>query len=320
MSAANPIQGLLDHAEEQEVLRVLLAEFAATYAAQFFSTEAFLAGGAAYLRGFLDALVSDFAAFAGKDLLDAAETFTKEVGLLSGPLFGGDREKILMEALARTSAGNAAFAEETAAGFGKWADSLRRAGMTNESITAALMADGGAEFSAVMRPWEAGLKEAGRAFAKSVDDVMYESGMARRAADGLPTGSTWVTMRDKSVCGQEGGSLRNSCWHRHGITKPMAEWTRLGLPGSGITLCRRNCRCMLVPPGYLKDGVPKEPVAAAETIAKAKERALKQHDKIVKYMEKRGQTYEVGKPTAGVEEQLRRTRQRVHGRFGGKGI
>jgi len=44
-----------------------------------------------------------------------------------------------------------------------------------------------------------------------------------------------------------GSETCRDCLARHGLVKTWAEWERLGLPGSGATICLFNCRCALLP-------------------------------------------------------------------------
>ena len=37
------------------------------------------------------------------------------------------------------------------------------------------------------------------------------------------------------------------CLDRHGQIKPMAEWEAEGLPRTGATVCKENCKCILMP-------------------------------------------------------------------------
>lgn len=39
------------------------------------------------------------------------------------------------------------------------------------------------------------------------------------------------------------------CLERHGQEKTWEEWEAEGLPRTGATVCRENCKCMLVPAG-----------------------------------------------------------------------
>lgn len=51
----------------------------------------------------------------------------------------------------------------------------------------------------------------------------------------------WITRADTKVC--------ISCKPRHGQIRTLAEWRRLGLPGSGFSVCGPEDRCQLVPAG-----------------------------------------------------------------------
>lgn len=37
------------------------------------------------------------------------------------------------------------------------------------------------------------------------------------------------------------------CLDRHGQIKSMAEWEKEGLPRTGATVCKENCKCVLMP-------------------------------------------------------------------------
>ncbi len=50
--------------------------------------------------------------------------------------------------------------------------------------------------------------------------------------------STWVAVL-VNTC--------QDCLPRHGITKSFAEWTELGLPGTGWSRCRSKCQCQVFP-------------------------------------------------------------------------
>lgn len=53
-----------------------------------------------------------------------------------------------------------------------------------------------------------------------------------------------------------GSNSCRTCQKRHGRIKTLAEWKRLGLPGSGNTDCRRNCRCTLIPQETIPEYYP----------------------------------------------------------------
>jgi len=37
------------------------------------------------------------------------------------------------------------------------------------------------------------------------------------------------------------------CLERHGEEHSMEEWEKIGLPRAGFTVCRENCKCVLLP-------------------------------------------------------------------------
>ena len=50
---------------------------------------------------------------------------------------------------------------------------------------------------------------------------------------------TWISVADVNTC--------PSCEDRHGKTKTLRQWKRIGLPGSGALVCGKECRCGLHP-------------------------------------------------------------------------
>lgn len=57
----------------------------------------------------------------------------------------------------------------------------------------------------------------------------------------------WRTAQDNKVC--------DDCSPRHdsgGLT--LEQWTREGLPGTGWSQCKGNCRCQLIPEGVVQVG------------------------------------------------------------------
>ncbi len=73
------------------------------------------------------------------------------------------------------------------------------------------------------------------------------------------------------------------CVNRHGRTKTLSEWQRLGLPGQGTTVCRHFCRCTLLP---VKNAVdlyraksPAEATKKARTVVQQRRRELLAEEK-----------------------------------------
>lgn len=58
---------------------------------------------------------------------------------------------------------------------------------------------------------------------------------------------TWVTIEDKRVC--------DDCLPRHGTEHTLAEWTALGKPQTGWSICQERCRCMLLPREWVNKNV-----------------------------------------------------------------
>ena len=104
------------------------------------------------------------------------------------------------------------------------------------------------------------LNEGGRVFGQFRNAVKATArGNLRRVADignftenGIEIDYTWITVQDNKVC--------PDCGPLHGDTRKWDEWegSIFGLPRSGGTVCRDNCRCILA----LSDApaFPAEPV------------------------------------------------------------
>lgn len=318
MSANSPenLGTLLGHVEDQEVWRRMLADLASMLMAQGFNLKLFLQQGEPYLIGFLNALVGDFANFAGPELLAQADAYFASLGLQAG-FDGGELDALLREAVARVAGDLAGLADETAAAFSRWVEKLRAAGMADDAILAALEADPSA-LGEVLGPWQRGIQDAGRRIVTVIDETMRQAIDEAAPPDEGDKGDYWITMHDGRVCGQNDTSPARSCARRHGMLLPMSEWVTMGLPGSGVTHCRDNCRCQLVPWSYLKSGAPADSLNAGEAIAKAQERADKQHARVVAYAAQRGEDYQVGDwaPGYGISQQLRQQRARTAARGG----
>jgi SPP1 gp7 family putative phage head morphogenesis protein len=59
----------------------------------------------------------------------------------------------------------------------------------------------------------------------------------------------WVAIGDKSVC--------TDCERRSGEVETMDFWKTVGLPQSGFSICRYNCRCQLIPEKYKDEDLDK---------------------------------------------------------------
>lgn len=47
-----------------------------------------------------------------------------------------------------------------------------------------------------------------------------------------------------------GGNVCDDCLPRHGETATWEEWSSIGTPRSGFSVCKQNCQCQLVPSTY----------------------------------------------------------------------
>lgn len=311
--ALNP---LLDHVQEQEVWRLALADLAKQLMTSGFNLDLFVQQGEPYLLGFLNAMLGDFANFAGPDLLAQADAYFTSLGLQAG-FDAAAQDALLREAVSRVAGDLTGLADETSAAFSRWVEKLRQAGMTDDTILAALDADP-STLTEVLGPWQRGIQDAGRNLVTVVDETMRQAIDEAAPPDEGDKGDYWITMHDGKVCGQNDAGPERSCARRHGILQPMSEWMTWGLPGSGVTHCRGNCRCQLVPWSYLKDGAPLDSINASGAIAKAQDRADKQHAAVVDYAAQRGEDYQVGDwtPGYGISQQLRNARARTAARSG----
>ena len=61
----------------------------------------------------------------------------------------------------------------------------------------------------------------------------------------------WTAIGDKRVCAD--------CQPRHGEVDSLEFWKTVGLPQSGFSICRYNCRCQLLPVDY-KDKEVEQPI------------------------------------------------------------
>lgn len=91
------------------------------------------------------------------------------------------------------------------------------------------------------------LNEGGRIFGEFRNAIKATArGNLRRTADignysetGVEIDYTWVTVQDSNVC--------PDCMPLHGVSRKWDKWEEgsSGLPRSGGTVCRSNCRCFL---------------------------------------------------------------------------
>lgn len=80
------------------------------------------------------------------------------------------------------------------------------------------------------------------------------SDIGNYSENGIEVEYIWITVQDSNVCPE--------CSPRHGQEEKWKVWEVLGLPATGWSVCRSNCRCYLA----LPEGValaPEKPVIRA---------------------------------------------------------
>jgi uncharacterized protein with gpF-like domain len=81
--------------------------------------------------------------------------------------------------------------------------------------------------------------------------IMLASGAAQRniyGNEGIKE-FRWVTVSDTRVC--------PDCVIRHNRIETLDTFQLIGLPGSGFSICRGNCRCVMVPVSYKGEDLSK---------------------------------------------------------------
>jgi hypothetical protein len=104
-------------------------------------------------------------------------------------------------------------------------------GRTAEEIEKALLED---------------LNNGGRIFGEFRNSIKATAhGNIRRISDvgqyafqGMEKAMRWITVQDQKVC--------PDCMPRHNQSATMEAWEFMGLPRTGWSVCRDNCRCVLV--------------------------------------------------------------------------
>lgn len=90
------------------------------------------------------------------------------------------------------------------------------------------------------------LEEGGRIFGEFRSAIRASSnGIINRARDGAVFSAIGIDTKYRWVA-----VLVNTCpdcLERHGQVKSWDEWEADGMPRTGITVCKENCRCILLP-------------------------------------------------------------------------
>jgi hypothetical protein len=285
---------VIEHAEGDEVVRLLLGDFCLEIQRVGFNLGRFISEGDAYLNGFVNLLLEDFAALGADEVLAGANAYLMELDLLGGALSAADRRLLIAEALTQIDAASPAFTRGIAQHFAAFLQELRGTGMTDDTILEALTTSRD-YLGRVLGRWENGIKDMARQFVTVLDDASYELAFERRRkVERIPNEHVWITRYDKNVCGRKetASAWRVSCWHRHGKKKSLNEWRKYGRPGSGVTYCRKRCRCLLAPVARVRDVDLKDPVKIGEAMEKAARRAERRARDVKAYAAKRAAAYQ----------------------------
>jgi len=153
--------------------------------------------------------------------------------------FAEDMENVVNKTIAVLSISLQAKAKKTAITLEEYINLLRASGMADSEIRKNLLAD---------------LNEGGRIFGEFYRglgiDITGQMGVLSRSATALRFGfqpkqeCVWV-----SVSIQEGDKACPDCEPRHGEVDTYESWTLRGLPKSGFSVCRTNCKCVLMKTG-----------------------------------------------------------------------
>jgi len=126
---------------------------------------------------------------------------------------------------------------------------------TNIEKTISTMVSRGIETSAIIETLNADMQVGGRIFGQLSNNV--KNAIVQGISDSAKFGQfqnydlnktfKWVTVGGHKICGD--------CESRQGLVNTFNEWERLGLPGSGWSVCQSYCYCVLDPTGTVSDQV-----------------------------------------------------------------
>tara|TARA_Y100000401_G_scaffold98144_1_gene85808 strand:+ start:4074 stop:5270 length:1197 start_codon:yes stop_codon:yes gene_type:complete len=131
------------------------------------------------------------------------------------------------------------------------------AGISREAIKAGLLTDmntGGAVFGEIRNSIKGSLVEG-----------INQSGRAGQFQALDPDASTlftWVTVAGHKIC--------QDCAPRGGLRKTLKEWESEGLPGTGWSVCKGHCHCILDPSGKISPRIAMENIKNGKLVKGAK--------------------------------------------------
>lgn len=128
--------------------------------------------------------------------------------------------------------------------------SMKDSGMTDKAIKDMLMNDltsGGRVFGNFRNQVKNTVKSGVGISASNSSRASFESAGVKEYR--------WVAVGDKNVC--------IDCERRNGDIGSMEFWKTVGLPQSGFSICRYNCRCQLLPSDYAGEDLT-EPILKSQ--------------------------------------------------------
>ena len=128
--------------------------------------------------------------------------------------------------------------------------SMKDSGMTDKAIKDMLMNDltsGGRVFGNFRNQVKNTVKSGVGISASNSSRASFESAGVKEYR--------WVAVGDKNVC--------PDCERRNGDIGDMEFWKTVGLPQSGFSICRYNCRCQLLPSDYAGEDLT-EPILKSQ--------------------------------------------------------
>lgn len=129
-----------------------------------------------------------------------------------------------------------ATATKTALNILETVNTLRASGMSDNAIRATLLSD---------------LNSGGIIFGTYRNAIKNTTGAAIHLASSEATRSVFESRGVKEYKWLTGGgNTCPDCLPRHGEVRTWEEWTSIGKPRSGFSVCGKNCGCTLVPSTY----------------------------------------------------------------------
>lgn len=161
---------------------------------------------------------------------------------------------------------------------------LRGEGLTDKAIEDQLIIDyenGGAGWSNVSTRLNNSIEDVQeRTYSRNLNRIILDDQVEET---GLPKGKI------KFFWNAIGANSCPSCTDRHGQINTMDVWIKTGLPQSRVLICKRRCKCILIPP---KKGMKIYNAKNEKELTKKARKGINERLKEIKKLEtKRGEQY-----------------------------